>query len=559
MTAVLVVSGVLALFGLWARRAEAYAEVHYRPLPGLSRLYSAAPEVYWDCPWRVRHGETLPVALVVKDAHRFPLHIEELSVTIECAGDTHTLVVGSDIPWDVRLPTLVRDRHWFTVLEVALPDGVVGPTHVAPLLRGRIGRKPVTVGVSGPRAFASHPLDVYVAECDLPAEAGWTYAETHTHSWHTDDPIEFGAPPAVIARMARAIGVRWVFVTDHSFDLQLEPGKWFRRDAEERRWRRLESEIKEANAAEERVTLFRGEEVSAGTAANRNVHLLVYGVPLLIPGDGDGPKALRWWDNRPDLRVADVLDIVEQHGGLAFAAHPMVACSALERTLLRRGRWTLDDLSQPLDGWELWNTDAVEPFARARERWVRLLLEGFQFPVVAGSDAHGDFNRTRAIRLPMCSVEEPFREAFGRPRTALYTPDGQADEVLRGLRSGRCVMTNGPFASLSVTADGRETQMGGVLYARDVVVHIHACSTPEFGRLTRVVLCVGRIGGSERRLVLGEDVGYQWAVSGRLTLPEPSYVRVEAEAERDGTGTCAFTNPVWLNYEGERRKWRRLS
>ena len=53
-----------------------YAETHYRVIPGIwSRLFRREPEIITDTVWRLDFGHKLPVLLLVKDAHLFPVTI----------------------------------------------------------------------------------------------------------------------------------------------------------------------------------------------------------------------------------------------------------------------------------------------------------------------------------------------------------------------------------------------------------------------------------------------------------------------------------------------------
>jgi hypothetical protein len=548
MSLIFLAAAVAILWAGFPRRAAGYAELHYRFIPGASTLYRRVPEIYWDCPWRVTHGETLPLVLLIKDAHKFPVTVEEVEITVECGGERRALRVGDHVTGSIDTPVLVRHPYYYAVMEIALPDDIRGAVRIQPTVRATIDGRAVTFGVSGHPSFSTEPLSVYVADGPLPTADGWSYADTHCHSWHTSDQIEFGAPPDVLARMARAVGLRWVFVTDHSFDLTVPPGRWFGEDHDETRWNKLEHEIKEINSASGDVTLIRGEEVSCGSADDKNLHLLVYSVPELIPGKGDAAKRWRVWRNRPDMSMRDALKIVRRHGGVAFASHPMNEPSLMERTVLNRGAWQDEDLHEDLDGWELWNTDAVAPFEKARADWIRLLLQGSRMPVIAGSDAHGDFNRMRAINLPFLAVEESFREAFGRPRTAVYTPEPTLPCVYDAMRAGRAVMTNGPFVTFTVdVTDGPSVCLGGTARPGDAIIRTQARSTEEFGELSRVTLYVGSIGSGEKPATLGENQGMGQDVVGRLTLEKGTYLRVEAEARRGDSITRAITNPIWVD------------
>ncbi|MDA1193415.1 MAG: CehA/McbA family metallohydrolase, partial [Candidatus Poribacteria bacterium] len=205
-------------------------------------------------------------------------------------------------------------------------------------------------------------------------------------------------------------------------------------------------------------------------------------------------------------------------------------------------------LTQPLDGWELWNTNSDANFRRAREEWIARLLAGIRKPVIAGSDAHGDFNRGRSTIAPFFTVGDCFDEAFGRPRTAVYTPDDSQETLCESMRGGNIVMTNGPLAVMRTEdSEGNVAVMGERLRADAVTVRVNAVSTEEFGELSRIVLYVGEVGGGESERVLAEDAGFLKETTAKLRVSRSSYIRLEAEATRDGETTYALTNPIWID------------
>ncbi|GIX06917.1 MAG: hypothetical protein KatS3mg115_1320 [Candidatus Poribacteria bacterium] len=130
---------VILLIGtLWSRRsAQAYAEWHYRFLPGLSLLFRRRPEIYWDAPWRVEHGQPLPLAVLVKDADRFPVRIESVQFRLlrsggkKIKGETERL-------WKEEIEAFFP-RSENASRAVLLPDllasaagGATGRTHLHP-------------------------------------------------------------------------------------------------------------------------------------------------------------------------------------------------------------------------------------------------------------------------------------------------------------------------------------------------------------------------------------------------------------------------------------------
>ncbi|GIX06916.1 MAG: hypothetical protein KatS3mg115_1319 [Candidatus Poribacteria bacterium] len=412
-----------------------------------------------------------------------------------------------------------------------------------------IGNRRHRFGPTSHPTFSDAPLRVFVASEPLPTFPGWSYAETHCHSWQTSNQVEFGAPPLLLAQMAQALGLRWVLITDHSFDLAMPSDLADPLETQDR-WERLGQEIEEANRSVPGVRLIRAQEVSCGSAKGTNLHLLVYALERRLPGSGDSLYGRKLIDHRPDSWLAELVEEVHAAGGLAFASHPFTAIGRMEGRLLNRSVWGQEDLSLPhLTGWEFWNTEHPGHFQAARAAWIQGLREGLRPVAIAGSDAHGDFNRSRAISLPFLRVCEAFDEAFGKPRTAVETPNGTEAELYSALREGRAVLSNGPIACIELHTERRQYPMGSAVQEESGTLIVHARSSSEFGPLRRVTLYAARIGAQEEReTVLGRRLGYSAEFRVALTVRErPAYVRVEAIAEREGRTTYALTNPIWFD------------
>ena len=535
LTALLLLGAALLFIGPF------YAETHFKVPPWKGPLYRREPEIYWDCPWRFTRGETLPLALIVKDGSRFPAVLQEPVVTALCKGESFRLRFCSP----TRFPAKIEEPFFYTTLELRFPDKIAGPVQISPQIRIRVGGEERFVGVSSHPAFSDAPLEVYAAETGLPSLPGWTYVEPHTHTWHTSDQVEFGAPTEMISRFAKTIGIDWVVLTDHSFDLLTPEGRWIGHDPEQGRWKKLGAEVKALNAAAKGARLIRGEEVSCGSAAGANLHLLVYDSPELIPGSGDAGKDLLFWRNKPDISLQTALKTARRNGAVVFAAHPIHRLSFAERKALNRSDWGEEDLAQDLDGIEVWNRNIPERLEESRRRWIELLLRGYRKPASAGSDAHGDFNRSRRVRMPLFSVKENFTEGFGRPRTAVRASEETQEEILTALKAGRSVMTNGPLIVLEAAAEsGERAEMGGSLRGRNVSAHVQAVSTEEFGSIRRVELRTGTIGAErEASLTLAKEIGGEGEFRAQLVVEKPSYIRAECETERG----FAMTNPIWID------------
>jgi hypothetical protein len=82
-----------------------YVEIHYRAgfLP--SRYYSREPEILADAPWRIEPGLPIPVFLIVKDAHRYPIFLLKVLVVIEYDRGTRSTL-------EIPLNMSIAERWW---------------------------------------------------------------------------------------------------------------------------------------------------------------------------------------------------------------------------------------------------------------------------------------------------------------------------------------------------------------------------------------------------------------------------------------------------------------
>lgn len=71
--------------------------------------------------------------------------------------------------------------------------------------------------------------------------------------------IEFGAPLDTVALSAQAMGLDFVAVTDHSYDLDDEPGKWWKQDLHLTKWHQSRDQITRLNANYDNPLIIPGE------------------------------------------------------------------------------------------------------------------------------------------------------------------------------------------------------------------------------------------------------------------------------------------------------------
>ena len=208
---------------------------------------------------------------------------------------------------------------------------------------------------------------------------------------------------------------------------------------------------------------------------------------------------------------------VHTQGALAFAAHPTSFAQA------PGGVWEYHDLMQPIHGMEAWNgtlrylaKKEESPFdhwqragdwsasvgKKGIDRWdeilrQRLAMDNPRFVLLAGSDAHGSFNFSEGWWLDWNGFRAD-DNCLGKTRTLLYLPHRDPDsqrvapteaEVVEAIRSGSCVVTDGPVVNAALTFAGRRATLGQVLETNGdgvIEVEIQAASTGEFGPVEKV-------------------------------------------------------------------------
>lgn len=526
-----------------------YPEIHYTFDLFFSRLGHGQPEILVDCPHRIDPGQSLPVLCLIKHANRYPISLHSIHVSITY-GDHD---VEEHRVWST--PTAIKEYLWYNTFHLYPRKEYSGDVRLSARIEFEREGRSCTIINHNYRGSLNHALRVHIASEHLPTEEGWYSGEAHTHSFYSDDQIEFGAPVPALSVMARAMGLRWVAVTDHSYDLDDTFGHIFRPDTSLSKWAGLKTDIEQENHDGD-MTLILGEEVSCGNSRSKNIHVLAYGMKDYIPGSGDGAE--RWFRTRPEHSLRTVLRQIRDDGGIAFAAHPEERFTPGERFILRRGHWEDADYElSHYSGLQFWNGRRDVAFQRGYKRWIEMLLRGRHIYCLGGNDAHGDFNVFRQIRIPLMKmIDSPFK-IFGKVRTCLFCegPPDQAS-VLGALRNGRIIVTSGPFVTGRVENEaGEVAQIGQTISGNKIQVRITARSTDECGGLEQIILCQGNLKKKteeKRKFVYGTDFSDQKTIDMNgipLHVESPMYLRIEAVSHTDGEYYHAYTNPIWIEPE----------
>lgn len=511
-----------------------YAEIHSKLPPFPNVLNNRLPEIIADAPLCVRRNSAIPLLILAKDAHLFP--VELISVKVR-------LFQGGVIKWEreILAKSLPLSRRFWSRLYEIEPEAE-GPVEVEVVFSVLRQNKLFTFRNHSYPSGRKTRLRVSLSSDDLPDSRRVAYGDVHYHSQYTDDAVEFGAPIEATAKMAKAMGLSFFAVTDHSYDLDDDPKDPAQSDPRLRKWNRFLAECASLDGGE--VAVLPGIELSAGNGKGQNVHLLILNPDRFHSGRGDsGKMGLK---NRPDESVADILKDLGP-GELAIAAHPFQKLSLPERLLLRRGIWGVGDIREKnLAGLQIFNGRENRNLKRSLEIWADILSRGEKKFIFAGNDAHGNFNRQIRMGIPFVRLKIEDTQRFGYMKTGVLAEDRRDKKgVLSGLSGGRCFVTTGPSIVHHLYAKGERYGPGDEAPGRDFRLSLEIMSIKEFGKITSVSIILGDpAAGTETRRISRMSVP-EFTFDGPLPfgeLPGRCYVRIACESERG----MAVSNPVWI-------------
>lgn len=462
----------------------------------------------------------------------------------------------------------------------------------------------------------------------LPQIPNWYRGDIHYHSGYTDNPAERGYPLDVTKQAAIQAGMQWLLLTDHSTDLSPDRYKEALEDVKKLRDEKL------MLIRGEEVTVASGKDAVLTTVhmvAAPSPDDPDKGFPEINSADnnvivtGDGSVSY------PATPLKDALARIAAAGGFAYAAHPFDPISPV----MRGGSWDLvadflapggKQLQAGLVGLEPWNRatlatadDLRDPFCvRQHEEasacfqpdkeanqyirleqgikggWQPLLQRGlgtqgdgtdsplFKTFLAAGSDAHGDLNYEASMDVtdflgkPSRSINGYAEDnALGRISTVVYAPAGlgpRGENVLRALREGRTVGSNGPIliAGFDRNANGSLDDPDDVGIGQEIscplkslpALQLRWASSEEFGPLRSIELIVGTSTGELPPVEVPVPSAHALASESLIPIdlhpilkegsPDWRYIRLVASTRNSANEEFrCYTNPIWIRATGE--------
>ncbi len=521
-----------------------YAETHYRFRYFFSFLRKREPEIIADAPHRIEPRIPLPILVLVKDAHLFPIELVKVLAVVYQNGKA---ILQKEL---LNSTVTIKEKMWNRTFFLSLGkmNGWIDCDIVLTIMDGTKQR---IYHNDNHRTSSRRPLRVFVSKSPLPRLKQLFFGECHSHSAYSDDQVEFGAPLSASVDLARALGLSFQCITDHSYDLDDSLESYLLNDPAAPKWQMLRRQIKKSNLASRDFTLVCGEEVSCRNSEGQNVHLLLMGNRSLVLGSGDGAE--RWLKTRSEHAAADILRRLGPNT-VAFAAHPRESVPLLQRVLLGRGQWERTDLDHPqLTGMQFLNGKLQDGFLEGYEIWAEKLLSGSRLVAIAGNDAHGNFNRFRQIGIPFLNIHESEYQLFGKMRTGVFLQSISEQSIVRALRAGGCIISDGPVANLKIGTSAAASSIGRSFIADRCAINLEACSSEEYGDLQWIKIFRGVIGESSESIVFSERPQRAIRILRKLELDikRKCYIRAEVwtspDRSCDRKAHFCLTNPVWLS------------
>ncbi len=517
-----------------------YPEIHYtfKYFP-FSRYRIEEPEILTDAPYRIGPGKNVPVLLLIKDADRYPIRLHSVTFRIGASVNDQSISFSMD--------QTISEAWWHRLFFLEIPDEMRGRAiEIQSEISCRVHAQEKKILNDNFPGLSHRPLNVFCAREPLPSKAGWIYGDLHYHTNYTSDQVEFGAPLDATVEAAKSIGLDFFAATDHSYDLDDREDDYLNNDPHLVKWKKLQSAVADRNLADKtKFVILPGEEVTCANAKGQNVHCLVLNGPEFIPGSGDGAE--RWLRTDSEFSVPEIGEKTPA-SAIALAAHPKDPAPLFEKIFIRRGQWHSEDCrAKNISGLQILNGLDNRAFRAGLTQWTDQLLLGDRIFIFAGNDAHGNFNRFRQVKTPMLKLHEiENHQRFGWAKTCVRLGEEPptVDNIIRSMKNGRTVITNGPLVLFSAFNESKQCfQLGDEASGKRFHIFINSLSSEEMGALEEIRIIQGELHKKETVVKLIKVFPQPFYFDLDFHFQGASYLRCEAVTTKK---LFCYTNPIWF-------------
>ena len=281
------------------------------------------------------------------------------------------------------------------------------------------------------------------------------------------------------------------------------------------------------------------------------MHLLHLNDPQFFPGSGDGAE--QWFDTQSEFDLAGILRN-RSNQTVSIAAHPHYKVPFLHRLLIDRDEWHLNDLlANGLEGAQILSgTPGSQDFQVSRQLWIEALLTGKYLAVYGGSDAHGNFNIFRQVKMPMFKLFQMDDQILGQARTLIHAEDNNIATLIDNMQHRRTAATSGPAGNLMLINDaGDDYGIGAIVRLAKpgaISLKIAGHSTTEFGEIEQIQLYQGNL-VTQKEQILWQHSPATLATEHSMTvqIEHACYFRLELKTPGNGRWPGVYmSSPIWV-------------
>ena len=517
-----------------------YAELHYRLKYIGSRYYIDEPEILADLPYRIEPGYSIPILLLIKDSHLYPIHLDRVSIYILKSSK---ILLNKELDYDCHI-----ENAWWEDTIYLNTQGIRGIVQIQVKFNYSVnGKEKQNMNHNFPQSRQKN-LECLISEYNYPRDAAVQYGDLHYHTNLTEDMVEYGAPLRASLIAAESMGIDFYCNTDHSYDLDDKPGSWTEIDPELTKWKNSRNEIKCINKDPNLSSfIIPSEELTLHNHKGNNIHALILNNSDYLPGSGDSGE--KFFNTNSEYNTQNVHDYLEDES-LCIAAHPFNSVPFFQRILLNRGSWKDQDIQHAkISGLQISNGELDSGYHLGVQKWILFLLNGLQKYIYAGNDAHGNFNIYRQIKAPMLTLFEKKEQIFGKYRTGIYAEkQNDIQSAVEALRDGKCFITNGPLINITCEIDNKLYKMGSQIKACSGTIIVHGLSSPEFGEIKYIRILKGVLGEKKESVsfTLLNPRKYEVKQNYNIYADTPCYYRCEIKIDSAKDEIFGLTNPIWF-------------
>ena len=443
----------------------------------------------------------------------------------------------------VLRPGAELDGSWSIMVEIETTKGIEIIEQRVSFTRSRA----LPTGNAEAQRFVLRDSDgVWIQDTtDAPHRTGdslWKAGDQHLHTAFSIDAYVLDGTdedPAQYADAARAIGLDWISISDHSN----VHGSWFGTEFYTSDQHAYATAQAAAYRSAEQWPLLYGQEMGLGQIGFWDLpsHMLAIPLDTFSQPFIDNPSSGQIYNVANCEPEQVIIDRINASGSYGFIAHPF------HSTTLAVGEWDWGNGATGWAGLELWSNaeglfteEDLEAVVHWHTRLSAISPVNGSLPERAGwpngapvglgnSDAHtpGDIGRI-----------------FTYARLDAITPNTLREALL----GARCVVSDGPLVTIEVN----HVAIGDVAILPEgrgrAVLRIE--STPEFGTINQFTVGFQINGDTVRYMPTQSVTGYAavFIMESSVLFLDGGYCTVWAQ--RTDLARLALTNPVWLQHAG---------